>query len=106
MIIALFVFALAGLLVSVTPGAAVGYAFVAVTGRLPLVSRVAGLVALATGSAVAWLAIIGPGNVFRPAVMVLSFAGTLGSGCAFLAREASKRRAARRPAPVWPGWTP
>ncbi|MEV6955588.1 hypothetical protein [Streptomyces sp. NPDC051183] len=91
---------------SVTPGAALGYGFVVVSGRLPLVARILMLPVLATGSAVAWLGLVDPVNLWRPAIMVLSFAATLGTGAICLVREAQKRRARRTPPVVWPNWYP
>ncbi|MCX5149762.1 hypothetical protein OHB36_23770 [Streptomyces sp. NBC_00320] len=106
MIIALFIFLLLGLIVAVTPGAALGYAFVAVSGRLSRGARVAWLLVLAAASSLAWLDLAAGADIWRPALVVVSFTATLASGMTFLAREASRRRAPRYPAPAWPARTP
>ncbi|MFJ4776159.1 hypothetical protein [Streptomyces sp. NPDC088762] len=103
MIIAAFVFLIVGLFVVVTPGAVLGCVFALVSGRLPHVARIPLLVLLAGGSAALWLAVIGP-NLWRPAIVVLSFTATLVSGATFLMREARKRRAPQ--IPPWPAWYP
>ncbi|KOY56532.1 hypothetical protein [Streptomyces sp. XY332] len=106
MIIALFIFLLLGLIAAVTPGAALGFAFVAVSGRLSRGARVAWLLVVAALSSAVWLHLVGASNIWRPAMVVLSFTATVASGVIFLAREASRRRAPRYPIPVWPAWTP
>lgn len=104
MLIAFFLFMILGLLVAVTPGAVLGYAFVAVSGRVSRVARVALLVGLAALSAATWLSVLGADNVWRPSVVAVSFTATLASGITFLGREAAKRRALQRPAAQWPRW--
>ncbi|MGW0395887.1 hypothetical protein ACWDYJ_34465 [Streptomyces sp. NPDC003042] len=104
MIIALLVFLFLGLIVAVTPGVLVGYAFVAVSGRLSLTTRVPLLVVLAMGTAALWLGLGEAANAMLPMAMGLTFLSTLASGAAFLTREAHKRRAPRYPAPAWQGW--
>ncbi|WP_329391739.1 hypothetical protein OG625_40700 (plasmid) [Streptomyces sp. NBC_01351] len=107
MIIALFVFLfvlLLGLVVTVGLGLLVGYAFVAVSGKLSLAARIPLLVALAVGTATLWLSLGEPANVLLALAMLVSFVATLASGAVFLGREAGKRRALRHPAPVWQSW--
>lgn len=107
MIIALFVFLfllLLGLVVATVPGLLVGYAFVAVSRRLPLAARVSLLVALAMGVATLWLGLGEPASVLLPLAMLVSFLATLASGATFLGLEARKRRAPRHPAPAWQSW--
>ncbi|MEU9109136.1 hypothetical protein AB0D54_33380 [Streptomyces xanthophaeus] len=104
MIIALLVFLFLGLIVAVAPGLVVGYAFVAVSGRLSLTARVALLVVLAMGTAALWLRLGEPSSILLPLGMLVSFLATLASGAAFLGLEARKRRAPRYPAPAWQSW--
>ena len=104
MIIALLVFLLLGLIVAVAPGLLVGYAFVAVSGKLSLMARVPLLVALAMGTAALWLGLGEPASVLLPLAMLVSFLATLASGAMFLGLEARKRRAPRYPAPAWQSW--
>lgn len=107
MIIALFVFLFLlflGLIVTVALGLLVGYAFVAVSGKLPLAARVSLLVALAMGTAALWLCLGKPASVLLPLAMLVSFLATLASGATFLGLEARKRRAPRYPAPAWQSW--
>ncbi|MFJ3520365.1 MULTISPECIES: hypothetical protein [unclassified Streptomyces] len=104
MIIALLVFLFLGLIVAVAPGVLVGYAFVAVSGKLPLTARVLLLVVLAMGAAALWLGLGEPASVLLPLAMLVSFLATLASGAAFLGIEARKRRAPRYPAPTWQSW--
>ncbi|MFB7462703.1 hypothetical protein ACFCZ1_04200 [Streptomyces sp. NPDC056224] len=107
MIIALLVFLFLlflGLIVAVAPGLLVGYAFVAVSGRLSLTARVSLLVALAMGTAALWLGLGEPASVLLPLAMLVSFLATLASGATFLGLEARKRRAPRYPAPAWRSW--
>lgn len=106
MIIALLVFAFVGLVVTATPGAVLGYAFVATSGRLSLGARIPLLLVLAAASSATWLAVVGAANFWRPVAVTMSFIATLASGAIFLAREAQRRRAPRYPAVVWPGWQP
>ncbi|MEU7552820.1 hypothetical protein AB0B01_10725 [Streptomyces sp. NPDC044571] len=106
MVIALLVFLFVGLIVAVTPGAVLGYAFVALSGRLSLRVRLPLLLVLAAGSAALWLGVIGAVKFWGAAVIVVSFTATLVSGAVFLLREAQRRRAPRYPAVVWPGWQP
>ncbi|MFI6004792.1 hypothetical protein ACIA98_31035 [Streptomyces sp. NPDC051366] len=106
MIIAFFVFLLLGLIAAVTSGAALGYAFVAVSGRLSRGARITWLLVLAAASSVVWFDLVGAANIWRPAIVVVSFTATLVSGITLLAREARMRRAPRYPMPVWPAWTP
>ncbi|MFD6875032.1 MULTISPECIES: hypothetical protein [unclassified Streptomyces] len=101
MIIALLVFLFLGSVVAVAPGLLVGYAFVAVSGKLSLTARVALLVILAMGTAALWLGLGEPANVLLPLAMLVSFLATLASGVTFLGLEARKRRAPRYPAPAW-----
>ncbi|MGW7439223.1 hypothetical protein [Streptomyces sp. NPDC054849] len=107
MIIALLVFLFLlflGLIVAVAPGLFVGYAFVAVSGKLSLAARVLLLVALAMGTAALWLGLGEPASVLLPLAMSVSFLATLASGAAFLGLEARKRRAPRYSAPAWQSW--
>ncbi|MFJ6793534.1 hypothetical protein [Streptomyces sp. NPDC091268] len=106
MVIALLVFLVVGVLVAVTPGAALGFGLVAVSRRMHLALRIALLLLLAAGSSVAWGVTVGAANVWRPAIMTLSFGATLASGLVCLLREAGRRRALRRPPVVWPGYHP
>ncbi|MFJ3966172.1 hypothetical protein [Streptomyces sp. NPDC090036] len=104
MIIALLVFLFLGLIVAAAPGVLVGYAFVAVSGKLPLTARVLLLVVLAMGAAALWLGLGEPASVLLPLAMSVSSLATLASGAAFLGIEARKRRAPRYPAPTWQSW--
>ncbi|MEU9082840.1 hypothetical protein [Streptomyces sp. NPDC048357] len=104
MIIALLVFLFLGLMVAVAPGLLIGYAFVAVSGKLSLTARILLLVALAMGTAALWLGLGEPANVLLPLAMLVSFLTTLASGAMFLGLEARKRRAPLYPAPAWQGW--
>ncbi|UUU37953.1 hypothetical protein [Streptomyces sp. NBC_00162] len=107
MIIALFVFLLLlflGLIVAVVPGLLVGFAFVAVSGKLSFAARVSLLVALAVGTAALWLCLGETASVLLPLAMLVSFLATLASGAMFLGLEARKRRALRHPAPAWQSW--
>ncbi|MCX4696998.1 hypothetical protein [Streptomyces sp. NBC_01408] len=106
MVIAFLVFMALGAVVVVTPGAALGYAFVVTSGRLSLGARVPLLLVLAAASAVAWMGVAGAAGNWRPAIMVLSFTATLVSGATFLVHESRQRRAPRFPTVVWPGWHP
>ncbi|MFF3017195.1 hypothetical protein [Streptomyces sp. NPDC057939] len=102
--IALLVFLLLGLIVTIAPGLLVGYFFVAVSGRLSLTARVSSLVALASATAALWLRLGEPANILLPLAMLVSFLVTLASGAMFLGLEARKRRAPRHPAPAWQNW--
>ncbi|MFG2716672.1 hypothetical protein ACGFX2_40110 [Streptomyces goshikiensis] len=104
MIIALLFFLFLGLIVAVAPGLLVGYAFVAVRGRLSLTARVLLLVALAMGTALLGLGLGEPASVLLPLAMLVSFLATLASGAMFLGLEARRRRAPRYPAPAWQSW--
>ncbi|MGW2269689.1 hypothetical protein [Streptomyces yangpuensis] len=104
MIIALFVFLFVGAVLAATPGAALGYAFVAVSARLSHGVRILLLVLLAAASAATWLTVLEAGIVWRPAVVTLSFIATLVSGATFLEREAGRLRAARFRTRPWPNW--
>lgn len=107
MIIALLVFLFLlflGLIVTVALGLLVGYAFVAVSGKLSLAARVPLLVALAMGTAALWLCLGEPTSVLLPLAMMVSFLATLTSGATFLGLEARKRRARRYPGPAWQSW--
>ncbi|MCJ1676422.1 hypothetical protein MTF65_03460 [Streptomyces sp. APSN-46.1] len=106
MVIAFLIFLALGLVVSVTPGAVLGYFFVVTSRRLRLRARIPLLLVVAAGSSAMWMILVGAANVFRPAILALSFAATLVSGITFLLHEAGKRRAARFPAPAWPGYRP
>ncbi|WP_328972653.1 hypothetical protein [Streptomyces sp. NBC_00239] len=106
MVIALLVFAVAALLVAVTPGAVLGYFFVVTTGRLPLWARVLLLPAVGAGAAAIWLGVLGSDSTWRPAMMFLSFTAALFSGVTFLVRESRQRRTPRLPAAAWPQWNP
>ncbi|MEU8775456.1 hypothetical protein [Streptomyces sp. NPDC048606] len=101
MIVALLIFLFLGVVVAIGPGLLIGYAFVAVSGRLSLTARIPLLVALASATATLWLGLGQTANVLLPLAMVLSFLATLASGALFLGIEAGKRRAPLRPAPVW-----
>ncbi|WP_369779846.1 hypothetical protein [Streptomyces sp. R33] len=93
-----------GLMVAVVAGLLVGYAFVAVSGKLSLTARVSLLVAVATGTAALWLGLGEPSGVLLPLAMLVSFLATLASGATFLGLEARKRRASRYRAPAWQSW--
>ncbi|THA39815.1 hypothetical protein [Streptomyces sp. A1547] len=95
-----------GLTVAVVAGLLVGYAFVAVSGKLSLTARVSLLVAVAAGTAALWLWLgLGePSGVLLPLAMLVSFLATLASGATFLGLEARKRRASRYRAPAWQSW--
>ncbi|WP_405676296.1 hypothetical protein OG239_41755 [Streptomyces sp. NBC_00868] len=93
-----------GLIAAVVPGLLVGYAFVAVSGKLSLTARVSLLVALAMGTVALWLGLGEPASVLLPPAMLVSFLATLASGAMFLGLEARKRRAPRYPAPAWQSW--
>ncbi|MFG2991608.1 hypothetical protein ACGFZK_20340 [Streptomyces sp. NPDC048257] len=105
MALVLFVLVLAlmivGLVATLTASAVLGYATVAVSRRLPLGARITLLVALAAGSAAAWVSALGVWAVSRPANLTLSFTTTVVSGAVFLTLEARKRRAPRTPHPAW-----
>ncbi|MGW7173826.1 hypothetical protein [Streptomyces xanthophaeus] len=104
MIIALLVFLFLGLMVAAVPGLLVGYAFVAVSGRMSLTARVSLLVALAASTAALWLGLGEPASVLLLLAMSVSFLATLASGAMFLGLEARKRHAPRHPAPAWQSW--
>ncbi|MEU9161468.1 hypothetical protein AB0D29_14520 [Streptomyces sp. NPDC048424] len=104
MIIALLVFLFLGLMAAVAPGLLVGYAFVAVSGKLSLTARIPLLVALAMGTAALWLSLGEPANVLLPLAMLVSFLATVTSGATFLGLEARKRHARHYPAPAWQSW--
>ncbi|MET9961380.1 hypothetical protein ABZ128_20390 [Streptomyces sp. NPDC006326] len=106
MVIALLFFLFVGLIVAVTPGAVLGYAFVALSGRWSPAVRLPLLLVVAAGTAALWLGIVGAATFWRPAVMAVSFFATLVSGAVFLVRESQRRRAPRSPVVVWPGWQP
>ncbi|KOU86621.1 MULTISPECIES: hypothetical protein [unclassified Streptomyces] len=106
MIIALFVFLAVGVLVAATPGAVLGYAFVAVSGGLSHGKRVGLLLPLAAASASAWLTVVGADNTWRLPTVTVSFIATLVSGATFLGREANRLRAARFRTGPWPNWQP
>ncbi|MER5733311.1 hypothetical protein ABT084_34125 [Streptomyces sp. NPDC002138] len=102
MLFVLLFFVLAGSAAVAAPGTALGYAFVVTSGRLPLAARIPMLLVLAVGSSLAWRNAVADANIWRPAMVALSFAATLTSGIVFLVREAHRRRAPRFPGPVWP----
>lgn len=106
MIIAFLVFMALGLVAAVAPGAVLGYVFVVLSGRLSLGARVPLLLPLATGSAAMWLVVVGASNIWRPAIVLLSFTATLVSGVTSLVLEARRRRAPQFPTAVWPAWYP
>ncbi|MEU9379351.1 hypothetical protein AB0D94_37130 [Streptomyces sp. NPDC048255] len=106
MVIAFLVFIFVGVVVVVTPSAALGYAFVVTSSRLSLGARIPLLLVLAVGSAAAWMGSAAVTGTLWPVVVALSFTATLASGAAFLVRESGPRRAAQVPAVVWPGWGP
>ncbi|MFA7765009.1 hypothetical protein [Streptomyces sp. NRRL S-448] len=93
---------LVALAVTPTASAVLGYATVAVSGRLPLWARIALLLVLAAASSAAWVSALGFWTIWRPAALALPFLAAVASGAAFLAREAHKRRAPRIPASTWP----
>lgn len=99
-------FVIAGSIVVATPGAALGYAFVVTSRELSLWARIPVLLALAVASAAVWADWVGADNIWKPAIVPLSFVATLGSGIVFLLREAGSRRAPRVPAAAWPGARP
>ncbi|MFD9337985.1 hypothetical protein ACFWBF_26825 [Streptomyces sp. NPDC060028] len=103
MILIILFFLLLGLAVGITPGAILGYFFVAVSSRLPRGVRILSLLVLAAVSATTWLFVPGVDHIWRAPLVVLSFAATLASGATFLGREASRRRASRLSAVGWPG---
>ncbi|MEV0375719.1 hypothetical protein AB0I10_39280 [Streptomyces sp. NPDC050636] len=103
MIIAFLAFMALGLVAAVAPGAILGYAFVAMSGRLSRRVRVPLLLALATGSAAMWLVVVEASNIWRPVIVMLSFTATLVSGITSLVLEARRRRAPQFPTAVWPG---
>ncbi|CAM5679122.1 hypothetical protein SAVIM338S_07274 [Streptomyces avidinii] len=93
-----------GLIAAVVPGLLIGYAFVAVSGKLSLRARVSLLVALGVGGAALWLGLGELVGVLLPLAMLVSFFATLASGAAFLGLEARKRRGPRYPALAWQSW--
>ncbi|GGR77675.1 hypothetical protein [Streptomyces nojiriensis] len=97
---------LAALAVTLTASAVLGYATVAVSGRLPLWARITLLAVLAAASSAAWVSALGFWAIWRPAALALPFLTAVTSGAAFLAREAHKRRAPRIPASAWPAHRP
>lgn len=107
MIIAFLLFLVLGLVMAVVPGAILGCVFVVVTGRLSRGARVTLLLVLAAGSAAMWLVVVGAANIWRPAIVMVSFTATLGSaGVTFLVHEARKRRAPQSPTAAGPVWCP
>ncbi|MEV4196070.1 hypothetical protein [Streptomyces toxytricini] len=104
MIIVALVLLLLAFLAAVVPGAVAGYAFVAVSRRLPAPARIALLPVAATGPAGMWVALMDRGDPWRPAFVLFSFLTAVVSGAAFLVREGRMRRAAAVPASAGPSW--
>ncbi|MFF4390231.1 MULTISPECIES: hypothetical protein [unclassified Streptomyces] len=100
------VLTLVGLAVTLTASAVLGYATVALSGRLPLGARIVLLLVLAAASSAAWVSALGFWAVWRPAALTLPFLTAVASGAAFLAREAHGRRAPRTPAAAWTAGRP
>ncbi|MGW7327242.1 hypothetical protein ACWGIU_01135 [Streptomyces sp. NPDC054840] len=96
------VLVLVGLAVILTTSAVLGLATVAVSRRLPLWVRITLLLALAAGSAAAWVSVLGVWSLWRQGAVALPFLTTVASGAALLALEALTRRSPRIPAPAWP----
>ncbi|MFD9723205.1 hypothetical protein [Streptomyces sp. NPDC059072] len=104
MVIALLVFLLLWAVAATLPGVIVGYAFVAMSGRLSTGVRIPALLLLSAATAALWMGVLDHDGFWRAAPMGLTFLATLASGAGFLGIEAAKRRARRyvhRQRPSW-----
>ncbi|MEY2232865.1 hypothetical protein [Streptomyces sp. BF23-19] len=97
MLIALLVFLILGAIVTLLPGAVMGYGCVAVSGSMSLRARIALLLFTAGATAATWLML---SHAWGLEAAILSFAATAASGALFLTIDISKRRAPRRPHPA------
>ncbi|WP_405438931.1 hypothetical protein OG373_15560 [Streptomyces avidinii] len=101
MVIALLLFVILGVIVTLLPGALLGYGCVAASGSMSLGARIALVLFTAGASAATWLMLVGISHMWRPAAAILSFTATAASGALFLTIDAYKRRAPRPPHPAW-----